>query len=234
MLSIICSSNNKEILNNYLLKSLGKQSYKDYELIIIDTLNNNYDCSIAAFNDGIAKSKGDLLMFVHHDVEFIDKDSLKNIMDEINKLDDFGIVGVAGTIYERNHIVSNITQGDKHEYVTDDKIDSPREVFTLDEVLFVIKKSVINEIPFNINNNTWHLYAVEYSLLMHDNGKGVYVIPANIHHASPGLSLNDSYFEYLPNILKKYRKKYKSINTTVGCWYTNKLLFKLQMLKRKK
>ena len=233
MLSIICPSNNKEILNKYLLNSLKKQSFKDYEIIIVDTLKNKYDGSIAALNAGIEKANGDLMMFVHHDVEFVEKDSLKNIMDEINKIDDFGVIGVAGTTYNRNEIISNITQGDNREEVTNNKIKKATEAFVLDEVLFIIKKETLLKYPFNKNNKTWHLYCVEYSLHMHDVNKGVYVIPANIHHASPGYSLNKSYFEYIPNILNKYKHKYKSINTTVGSWYTNKLLFKLQVLKRR-
>ena len=211
---------------------LKKQTFKDYELIVIDTNEKKYNGCVEALNDGFAKSTGEYIMFVHHDVEFCDKNELSNIYNCILNLD-FGIVGVAGATFSRNYLIGNITNGANKENISSLVIDKPEEVQTLDEVLFIIKRDTLNKYPLNILNTTWHLYAVEYSLLMHDNDKKVYVIPSNIYHASPGYSLNKSYFDYLPSVIKKYKKNYKYINTTVGSWYTNKMLFNLQMMKRK-
>lgn len=232
MISIICPSNDEKILNKYLLSSLKKQTYKDYEIIVVDTIKNKFNGCIDALNYGIKKSKGDILMFVHHDVEFTNKKELENIASYISNLD-YGIAGVAGASFKRNTLVGNITNGPDKEKISNTEIDDPTKVQTLDEVLFIIKKDTIKKYPFNNSNNTWHLYAVEYSLEMIKNNQGVYVIPSKIYHASPGYSLNKSYFEYLPKVIKKYQKNNKYINTTVGSWYTNKLLFKLQMIKRK-
>lgn len=232
MISIICPSNNKDILEKYLLKSLKKQTYLDYETIIIDTNKKKYNGCVEALYEGINKAKGEYLMFVHHDVCFTDKDELKNIIKYIDNLD-FGVVGVAGAANERNNLIGNITNGPSKEKISNKIITEPTEVQSLDEVLFIIKKDTIKKYPLEKNNKTWHLYAVEYSLKMIDNNKKVYVIPSNIYHASPGYSLNDSYFTYLPKIIKKYKKKYKTINTTVGSWFTNSILFKLQMIRRK-
>lgn len=231
MISIICASNNEEILNKYLISSLKKQTYKDYELIIVDTIEKKYNGCIDALNAGIKKSSGDILMFVHHDIEFCDKDELKNIVNQLDNLE-YGIAGVAGASYERNKLIGNITNGPNKEKISNLVIDQPTKVQTLDEVLFIIKKDIIKKYPFNSNNNTWHLYAVEYSLNMLENNENVYVIPSNIYHASPGYSLNKSYFEYLPKVIKKYKKHFKYINTSVGSWYTNSLLFKLQIMRR--
>ena len=232
MISIICASNDKKVLNNYLIPSLKKQTYKDDELIIVDTVKNKYKGCVDALNDGIKQSKGDTLLFVHHDVVFEDKNELKNINKYIKDLD-YGIVGVAGVTNKRNTLIGNITNGPDKERISNITINAAVEAETLDEVLFIIKKENINKHPFNIKNDTWHLYAVEYSLSMKDINKKVYVIPSKIYHASPGYSLNKSYFDYLPNIIKKYKKKYRSINTTVGSWFTNSILFKLQMIRRK-
>ncbi len=232
MISIISASNDKNILNKCLIKSLERQTYKEYELIVIDTTRKKYNGCIEAFEEGIKKSKGDILIFVHHDVIFEKEDELEKIVENIRKID-FGIAGVAGASIKRNFLIGNITNGPKKEKVSNIEIDKPVKVQTVDEVLFVIKKEVLQEHPFNRENNTWHLYAVEYSLEMLKMGKEVYVIPSNIYHVSPGYSLNRSYFDYLPKVIKKYKKMNRWINTTVGSWYTNPLLFKLQMLRRR-
>lgn len=233
MISIICISNNEKILDDYLLSSLKKQTYKDYELIIMDNTNNQYKCAISAFNEGVKKAKGDTLLFVHHDVKFEDKNELENIAKQINNLE-YGIVGVAGASFTRNSLIGNITNGPNKEKISNNIINEPTKVQTLDEVLFIIKRETLEKYPFDTSNDTWHLYAVEYSLNMHNNNKQVYVIPSNIYHASPGYSLNKSYFKYLPKVIKKYKKNYKNINTTVGSWYTNKLLFNIQLFKHKR
>lgn len=227
MISIICASNNEEILNDNLIKSLKEQTYKDYELIVVDTLKNHYEGACDALHSGALKAKGEYLLFCHHDINFLDKNSLKDIVDNIEEA---GIIGVAG-IRDRNHLIGNILNGINKEPVGE-SIEKSEEVFSIDEVLFIIKRDFYLKHPLNLNNKTWHLYAVEYALEMHELNKKVLVIPARIYHKSDGLSLNKSYFIYLKKLIKKY-KKYKCIYTTVGSFYTNKILFELQMIKRK-
>lgn len=230
MISIICPSNNEKILNNNLLKTLNQQTFKDYEIIIVDTINNKYRGASEALNSGAQKAKGEYFLFCHHDINFINKDSLENIVNCIEKINDFGIIGVAG-INSRNCLLGNILNGPNKELIGE-KINKPMKVFSLDEVFFIIKKDFYFKYPLNLNNNTWHLYAVEYCLKMHELGENVIIIPSEIYHKSDGVSLNESYYIYLRKLRKEY-KKYKEIYTTVGSWYTNKILFELQMLKRK-
>ena len=58
-------------------------------------------------------------------------------------------------------------------------INYPKEVQTLDECMFIIKKDYFNEHIFN-ERDSWHLYAVKYCLKVLINGDKVYVIPANL------------------------------------------------------
>ena len=233
MLSIICASNNKKILNECLVESLNKQTYKDFELIIVDTKETKYNSAADALMSGAKKSNGDTLMFVHHDVVMENEDELKNIVEQIKKIDDFGILGIAGADYKKGPLVGNITNGDSKIYISDKSIKEPTEVQTLDEVMFIIKKENLDKYPLNLENKTWHLYAVEYCLKMHENNKKVLVIPSNIHHLSAGASMNNDYYKQLRKICKKERKTYKTINTTVGFWNTNKFILELKIMKRK-
>lgn len=231
MLSIICASNNKQILEECLEQSLDKQTYKDFELIVVDTKKNKYIGASDALMSGAKKSKGDILIFVHHDVIFNTEYELENIVKQIEKIKDFGILGIAGAPYKKGTLVGNITNGEPKIYISDKKINDPTEVQTLDEVMFIIKKDNLEKQPLNLDNKTWHLYAVEYCLKMHENNKKVMVIPSNIHHLSAGASMNDDYYKQLRKVCKIYKKTYKNINTTCGRWYTNKILLELQIYR---
>ena len=121
----------------------------------------------------------------------------------------------------------------KNKKISKETIKEPENVFSLDEVLFIVKKKKLEKYPFDIKNKTWHLYAVEYCLKMKNKGEKVMVIPSNIYHLSDGQSLNNSYFRELRRICKENRKLDKVIYTTVGSWYTNPILLNMQIIKKK-
>ncbi len=81
----------------------------------------------------------------------------------------------------------------------------------------------------------WHLYAVDYSLSVARLGLDAYVIPASIHHWSPGIFsgrnvlhvissvgfLPAGYYRILGKLLKKHRSHTKQVYTTCGLWSTS-------------
>ena len=231
MLSIICASNNKKILDECLGSSLKNQTYKDFELIVVDTKKDRYTGAADALMSGANRAKGDTLIFVHHDVVMDSENELNNIVGQIEKIGDFGILGIAGAPYKKGTLVGNITNGDSKIRISNEIINKPTEVQTLDEVMFIIKKDNLEKYPLNLDNRTWHLYAVEYCLLMKEKNKKVLVIPSNIHHLSAGASMNNDYYKQLRRLCKQYKKTYKNINTTCGCWFTNKILQELQIYR---
>ena len=68
MISIICIYNNRNILDNYLLKSLERHN-TDYELILVDNTENKFTKAADALNYGAKNAKGEFLMFVHQDID---------------------------------------------------------------------------------------------------------------------------------------------------------------------
>lgn len=234
MLSIICASNNNEILDKCLRESLKKQTYKNFELIVIDTKENKYIGAADALMSGVKKAKGDIIIFAHHDIILENEYEFENIVNQIEKIKDFGILGIAGASYKKGILVGNITNGDPKIPISNKEINEAQDVQTLDEVLFVIKKDILEQYPLNLENKTWHLYAVEYSLLMKEKNKKVMVIPSDIYHLSAGASMNNEYYKQLRKVCAKYKKCYKTINTTVGYWHTNKILLELKILRHKK
>lgn len=232
MISIICPSNNKDKFENFK-RSLEKQTYTDFELICVDTDKLNCKNAVEALNSGVKLANSDIFIFSHNDIEFQNQQDLEDIVDYINRIKDFGIIGVAGAKFERIAVIGNIYNGIPKREVSQDKIDKETDVQTLDECLFIIKRETLEKYPFNENNKTWHLYAVDYSLQMNNLHKKVAVIPSNIYHQSAGSSINNDYYVELKKICKKYKKEYKSINTTMGYWNTNPIKLFFQILRCK-
>ena len=79
MLSIICVFNKEEILNKYLLSSLSKQSFQDYEIILIDSVKMNFKSAAKALNYAVNLAKGEVYIFVHQDIKFLSDDVLNKI-----------------------------------------------------------------------------------------------------------------------------------------------------------
>lgn len=227
--SIISIYNKKEVINKYLKTSLDKQINVKYEEIFVDNSQGKYLCAKEAIQSVIDELNGKYIIICHQDIEFKSKDSLKNIIDTLDNISEFGVVGVAGV--NKKQIISNISHGINKMPVTSNTINKESLCETLDECLFIIKNETkyINEFK-KIICNTWHLYAVEYCLRMRILNEKVYVIPADIYHVSSGDSFNNSYYEQLRIITKKYHKEIKSINTTMGFWNTNKLILEWQIL----
>lgn len=226
MISIICAYNNKNILEKFLISSLKKQNYKDYELILINSEEKGFKSASQALNYGVQVAKGELIVLSHQDIELVGNDVLEKIVLYSKKYD-FGIAGVAGVEYGNKIVYSSITHGDKKKDVGV-KINEIKSVFSLDECFLVIKKEDFKGFH---EYNSWHFYAVEYSIRCKLNNDNVLIFPLNIYHLSEGKSLNDNYWITLKKVAKEY-KKLKYIPTTFA-QFRNGILLKLQITKLK-
>jgi len=68
MISLISCSRNSDIslkLKDNIAATIGC----DYELVFIDNSKNSYNI-FQAYNEGVSRSKGDILCFMHDDVIF--------------------------------------------------------------------------------------------------------------------------------------------------------------------
>ena len=98
--SIIVPVYNVEEYIDKCLKSIFNQTYKDFEVIVVDDgtednsmdIVNKYDVIVVkeknsglstARNNGVKKAKGEYLLFVDSD-DYLEKDLLKNINDNLS------------------------------------------------------------------------------------------------------------------------------------------------------
>lgn len=217
MISIICPVTDNEVYQTMLLDSLQKQTDCEYEVIQLNSKELGFDSASETLNYGVSISKGDVLLFVHQDIEFLD-DSILNDIDNYCKTFDFAIAGVCGVIGTGEYkVASSVTIGPTHRQAGR-KILQPEESFVLDECLLIVKREKFN--TFDNIGSTWHFYAVDYCLGAKERGEKVMLFPLPIYHLSPGWSLNYDYFNRLKTLGKKHNNL-KYICTCMGVFRNN-------------
>ena len=230
MISVICASNRPVLMERMLLASLKRQTFCDWELISVDAASLGFSSAAQALNHGAKLAKGELLVFAHQDVEFLDDHALEQL-SELYRKDLFELGGVAGVGFD-GRVHSSVLQSENREQAGI-LLRGVEEALSLDECLFFVSKEKFLEMGgFDDYGATWHFYAVELSLRMRRSRGGVMLLPISVYHLSPGWSLDESYWRTLKKVAKRYRGKEKRIYTTMGV-YRNNALLPLEILYRK-
>ena len=92
-LSIITVVNKCEVFREILQSSLEEQENIEYELIVKDNRNNQYNSLSEAYNEAIKEAEGEWIMFVHPDVRFLFKGELEKMVSACIKLRGGGAEG---------------------------------------------------------------------------------------------------------------------------------------------
>lgn len=223
-LSLITIVNKNDVYAKFK-EVLSKQRGVNYELIKVQNDHHQFDSARAAYNSALRKASGDYVVFVHPDIRFLDDWALHDITEFIEKIGDFGVVGVAGTPEKLRNgyfvLITNIQQGlDAHH--VGEMVKHPTRVQTVDECFFIMKRDYLMKKRFT-NIKGWHLYAVEQCLRSLIDGKENYVVPARLWHVSDGVSEDINYVRIGNEIVKRYGQCFPIINTTVYKWETHGL-----------
>jgi Glycosyltransferase like family len=231
MISVVCVYNDKNVLDQFLLKSLETQK-NSYDLILVDNTQKNYNSAAEALNYGGKDAFGEYIMFTHQDVDLCSNTFLKDLEIFLNKIPNLGIAGVVGKSLNHDNPITNIKHGIPPRNVSPNKFKKPGKVQTVDECLFVIPTNLFNRLNFDAELcDGWHLYAVDYCLSCISCEFDVYVIPLVIHHKSIGYSLSVNYYKTVRKLLKKHENDHEKIHTTMGNWNIKDPLI-LQIIKQ--
>ncbi len=186
MISIIICSRNPYI-SDELQQNIAETVGCDYDLIIIDNSNNRFSI-FSAYNEGIRRSKGDILCFCHDDILF-HSTSWGISIEELFKDDSIGEIGVIGTHflpaapmywwsspfisqYSINNDKGKASLNDTRDYFKDHIAD----VVAVDGVCFFIPKVVFESIRFDDNTYSgFHAYDMDISMQIQSLGKRVCV-----------------------------------------------------------
>ena len=229
MISIICACNNEDVFKKMLLPSIKKQKYSDYEIIKLDSKSLGLKGAANTLNHGATLAKGDILLFVHQDIEFLSDEAFDQIVNYCENYD-FSIAGNAGVNFGVEKVFSSVIMG-LDRIQAGEKITQVKYVDSIDECLMIIKRDNFKKF---VDYSSWHFYGVEYSLRSREHNENVIVFPIEIYHLSPGWSLDNSYWDTLIKVAKNH-KNLKIIPTTMGQFHNNFLLkFKIMYIKLKK
>lgn len=221
-ISLITVYNNKELLIK-MLASAKMQKNVDIDYVLIDNTSNRFSSAAKALNYGVEQAKGDVIVFLHQDIEFLQDNALETIynfgMEHKNTV--FGAAGVKAKKTDTVEFYSSMYEGEKK--VQHKCCVVPTDCQTLDECLIACHKSCMETISFDeIVCNGWHLYGADLCLQAGlISSMNVMVIPMDfVWHKSNG-KVDDSYLRTQNLLSKKYQGLYSVINTTNGYQYTN-------------
>ena len=223
MISVICVSNDKKVLKTSLLAGLSKQTTA-YEFINVENRDGRFSSAAKALNQGGKDAKGKYLMFVHQDITFLSDDVLVEAERMMDSLSTVGIAGVAGKADDAG-VMSNITHGDPPTPAGTIRVKGPEKVQTVDECLVIVPRTVFESLKFDEKVcDGWHLYTTDYSLDALKRGLDVYVLSLNVHHYQSGRILYTNpltgYYDTLGRLLRKHKKDFQRIHTSMGSWST--------------
>ncbi len=223
-LSVLTIVNRQDVFDGFR-KSLESQEGVDYELLPIFNLKGEYDSARRAYNEAAGEAEGTFLLFSHPDIRFLKPDALKRLIQQAENLQDFGVIGVAGAKKKEDgtgEILAGIVHGTNQDRFGNRQIESPEEVQTVDECLFLVRREYFRDHPF-VEKPGWHLYAVDYCLDAILNGKKNYAVPAEVWHMSDGKSLNETYVSQVDKMVRERRDQFDVIYTTIKTWPTKGL-----------
>ena len=217
LMRIISVYNSEGLLRAGLLAS-APAFLEKIKIELVDNTNNQYHSMADAIRSVISKFTPDeILVFAHQDVLFYDPDSFNLISQNIKSIkSDIYFAGVVGV----KPLSENVENCGVNRIISGGKllpfaiIDRPTPVETIDECVLITNANTIKR--YNLLNDArlgWHLYAVDASLAMAQNGYNSYVLPLSVNHLSRG-RCTPQYFELGKYLLQKYNLKI--INTTNG------------------
>ncbi len=218
-------------------EDLSRQKDVAITLIDIDNRNNQFPGIRQALNSQIDAVESDIVVCMHQDIRFLHDNALRDFLEKLTDLGDFGVAGVAGcpegTPYK---LLSNIVHGEDMR-PAGIKLQAAVKVQSIDECAFAMRTEVLRNMRFS-ELEGWHLYAVEQCLRATALGLDCYVVPADLYHISDGKSLDPSYLTSLIQLARRY--DVDRLNTTVKKWRLRSLSGRLyigyyylkQLLKR--
>lgn len=209
-LEVFCIYTDVNILNEFLIQSLKKQNV-DCKI----TTYNGKDSQIGAaeiYNKLIAQSDADVIVCVHQDVSFEDKNAIMDIYNYL-KAHPMSIIGAAGVYIDtlqpgsRAVVCGNVVEGNIKEFSRLTPISKPKEVIAVDECMFTFNRKVFECIQLDSETcSGWHFYATDYCYSARNLGIKSYAFPVYIWHKSTGKIEKDFYVQ-LRRIKKKYKKR---------------------------
>jgi len=231
MISIIVCSTNPQT-TAALRQNVEEKIGVPFEIICLDNSKNNYSI-FSAYNEGVSKSKYEILCFMHEDVLIHTSEWGPKIITHLSK-PSVGIIGVCGcttlakipspwSLYEHYmYLLQSTPNRKKHQLLQSgfDKSPELKQVLVVDGVFMAAKKSLFKKIKFDeATFSGYHAYDIDICLQAHTNGfKNFAINDILIEHFSKGyhnkgwvinaMALSDKWKNNLPLSLHPFSEEH--------------------------
>ncbi len=211
MLSCIICSRYSDI-SPELKRNIQTTIGVEYELVVIDNSRNEYSI-FSAYNEGVRRAKGDILCFMHEDIEYVTPNWGSIVLREMQD-SKVGCLGVVGTYFMPRRLATwcsvyaNVGQwiykspdGNLVTYDMGKGISEDNSVLAVvvDGLWMCIRASLFDKIRFDEDtyHGGYHCYDLDICMQVHSVGYEVRVnTEIMMIHASMG-NVNSDFYKRL-------------------------------------
>ena len=216
---IVCSKDGKarEDHKPNIRKTIGAP----YEYICID--NSAGTLSLAgAYNQGIAKAIGEILVFMHEDAFLMSMDWGRVLLDKFRSRPNLGLVGVAGTQYLdaspplwgragrpfiKGRVVHELGKGEKFLLTVFSTEEFDTEVVAVDGVFMAVRAECLKASRFDdATFDGFHFYDLDLCMQVRRTHQLIVTTDLLIKHLSGG-SFNQTWAKYAARFIGKYKSE---------------------------
>lgn len=188
MISIVICSRNPDV-STELKQNIAETIGCEYELVVIDNSSNQYSI-FQAYNEGVRRSMGEVLCFMHDDVLFRSSNWGGTIKTHFQENESVGVIGFAGThflpdmpmYWDESPLISeyNLTtkrgKTEKCFSVEHFGNHSIVEVVAVDGLCFFMRRILFEKVAFDEKTfSGFHLYDMDICMQAREAGYKVCV-----------------------------------------------------------
>jgi glycosyltransferase involved in cell wall biosynthesis len=220
MISVIACSRRQSSWD-FHQRNVAKTIGCDYEYIRVDNTSDKYGIC-AAYNYGVSQAKGDIYVFVHEDVFFMEPGWGNVIESKFLKNEKMGLLGVAGTQYLfsdhpawiragmpfiRGRVVHELDNGATFVLTVFSLDKTDAEVVAVDGLFFAIRANLFPGIRFDdMTFDRFHFYDLDICMQVRKTHSCIVTWDILLKHLSGGQT-NADWIEAGRRFLLKYKNE---------------------------
>tara|TARA_R110000744_G_scaffold253135_1_gene368792 strand:- start:228 stop:1877 length:1650 start_codon:yes stop_codon:yes gene_type:complete len=226
-------------IDQYYIELLKTTSgVKDVEVIAFE--NSDGQSLTKLYNEGLIKTKNDIVLFCHDDLKFDTRNWGRKLLNHFKRSSEYGIIGVAGTRYLAStgrwwEDFSKMHGAVYHEdngkrwltRYSKDIGNGLDDVVLVDGLFFAVNKKLLKN-KFNREVEGFHFYDVDFCFSNYLEGVKIGVCTdIKLTHLSIGKTNDEweenrkvfaeKHKENLPTRIKKVLRKNEKLNILIGC-----------------
>jgi len=200
--TFVVAVNNREVFETNFLVSRCLADPHEHEILV----QEGFDSAAKAYNDAIAKSSNDLIVFCHQDI-YLPETWMPDLEQALNYLQtadpNWGVLGSYGKTQDGRgwgHVYSSGRD------VIGEPLQEPVPIQTLDEIVLILRKSA--GLRFDPELPHFHLYGADICLRAAQMGMKSYAISAFcVHNTHQTLVLPEQFYACCKHVKRVWRQR---------------------------